>query len=80
MNNLCFPTTDSLPSQNSVRKMDITEKNKINWKKSVSDRLMRRIVRQRTDRVDSIRLNKEEIVNEIMYEEMIDSQIDDQVE
>jgi hypothetical protein len=57
-------------NNDSVRNMNIIE-NKTSWKKCVSDKLVRRMMRYREDRIDNLRLNKEDILNEVRYEEMI---------
>ena len=59
------------------RDMNIME-NKSDWKKFISDRLVRRMMKQRGDRMDSIRLNKEEIINELRYEEILSDHMDDE--
>jgi hypothetical protein len=63
----------------TTRNVDIMSNNKTDWKKSISDKLIRRIVRHRENRIDSIRMNKEEILNEIRYEEMLSDHMDDEL-
>ncbi len=65
------------PVKNETRNMDIIDKSKVDWKKNVSERLIRRMMRQREDRMDSIRLKKDEIIDEIMKDEKLDLHMDD---
>lgn len=51
---------------------------KINWKKTVADKLVQRITRHRERRMDDIRMNKPEIISEVHYEEMLTDNIDEE--
>lgn len=64
-------------SENKTKMRDIMENKNKNWQKIVSDRLVKRIMKYREDRIDNIRLNKEEIINEFRIDSMIDDYNED---
>ncbi len=50
---------------------EVQNRNKsLEWKKSMSDKLIRRMAKQRLERMDNIRMNKEEIINAMVVEEL----------
>jgi hypothetical protein len=72
-----FVVSFSSPEKNVVRNMDIMDRGKVEWKKNVSERLIRRMMKQREDRMNSIRLKKEEIINELLYDQHLDLHLDE---
>lgn len=68
------PNAFSTPNPNTTYSKDNNSNNKIrdiktnqftDWKKVMSDKLVKRIMRYREDRIDSIRDRKEEILNDL---------------
>lgn len=68
--------TDNLSNQFIPPRIGIMDTQK-DWKKIMSDKLMRRMIQQRRWRVDSIRNNKDEILKELRYEEILNEQFDE---
>lgn len=77
INKTSTPPNNQLYDQSVVRDMNICD-NKTDWKKVVSDRLVRRMMKYREERIDRVRLNKNEIINEVMNDEMLEEGFDEE--
>ncbi len=81
-NNKTSPYNDNdIEMTNSnIRNMNMqsNQVEKTNWKKAVSDKLVRRIMSNRENRINYIRFNNPEISNELWYDEMISDNTCDQ--
>jgi hypothetical protein len=65
------PTHKQVDTNIIIKRQDLSVSSANDWKKMVSDKLVKRISKHREDRMDSVRLHKGRILEEIVYENAI---------